>query len=70
MSSWTTVATLPKCDIPGCSKDAYVDGKTKMGAWANMCRGHFDQYGVGLGTGRGQILKTSEEMEKQSEKID
>lgn len=35
---------------------AVVDGKTKFGPWANMCQEHFDRYGVGLGTGRGQRL--------------
>jgi len=44
------------CDL--CHKpvgDAFVDGKTKMGPWANMCYVTcFPKYGVGLGTGKGQ----------------
>lgn len=56
-----------KCDI--CQKDAgdkYVDGKTKMGPWANMCMNCWDKYGVGkLGIGFGQSYdnKTGEQLE-------
>jgi hypothetical protein len=32
----------------------YVDGRTKMGPWADMCEPCFTCVGVGLGTGRGQ----------------
>lgn len=32
----------------------FIDGKTKLGAWANMCPGCFAFLGTGLGTGRGQ----------------
>ena len=35
---------------------AKYDGKTKMGPWADMCQEHFDEFGVGLGLGRGQKL--------------
>jgi len=48
------VEKLPKCDF--CDKPALYDGKTIMGPWAHMCEEHFKQYGVGLGTGRGQKL--------------
>jgi len=55
------VDKLPQCDF--CKQDplvpyqaAYFDGKTKMGPWAFMCREHFKQFGVGLGTGKGQRL--------------
>lgn len=48
------VMALPKCDF--CSERAKYDGKTKNGQWANMCQKDFDEYGVGLGMGRGQKL--------------
>jgi hypothetical protein len=32
----------------------FVDGKTAMGPWANMCLTCHKRYGVGLGTGLGQ----------------
>lgn len=35
---------------------ATVDGKTTMGPWAFMCDAHHNQYGVGLGEGKGQRL--------------
>lgn len=43
----------------------FVDGKTKFGPWALMCPKHFKQYGVGLGTGKGQKYdsKTLEKIE-------
>jgi len=36
--------------------NARVDGKTRFGPWAYMCGAHFALNGVGLGTGKGQIL--------------
>jgi hypothetical protein len=45
-----------KCDI--CHKaieSEFVDGKTTLGPWANMCTTCFKAYGVGTGTGLGQI---------------
>lgn len=59
MSTQVIVARIPDCDIckaAGRTAPAYVDGKTTFGPWANMCRKHFDANGVGLGTGRGQLL--------------
>ena len=46
-----------KCDI--CHKEipkdsVYIDGKTRMGPWATMCKRCHRIAGVGLGTGRGQ----------------
>jgi hypothetical protein len=38
---------------------ANYDGKTTFGPWAYMCDEHFRQFGVGLGTGRGQLLIAS-----------
>lgn len=54
MSTKTLVEALPTCSF--CDKQAYYDGRTNMGMWANMCEDHFKQYGVGLGVGRGQRL--------------
>ena len=55
------VSKLPPCDL--CKQDplvpyqaAHYDGKTKMGPWANMCKEHFEAYGIGLGLGKGQRL--------------
>ena len=33
---------------------SFVDGKTVMGPWTNMCVGCHKDFGVGLGIGRGQ----------------
>jgi len=48
------VDSLPKCDF--CNEPAAYDAVTKLGCWANMCEEHFDQYGISLGTGKGQRL--------------
>jgi hypothetical protein len=57
------VSSLPKCDLcnpmgfPGGHQEvAEYDGRTKQGPWANMCKRHFKQHGVGLGLGKGQRL--------------
>jgi len=34
--------------------DVFYDGKTRAGPWAFMTPAAFANYGVGLGTGRGQ----------------
>lgn len=39
---------------------ATVDGKTIHGPWANMCESDFEEFGVGLGLGRGQRLIVQE----------
>jgi hypothetical protein len=54
-----------KCDIcHGDIKDHFVDGKTKMGPWANMCEKCHRQHGVGLGEGKGQKYdKTGKKVE-------
>jgi len=54
MNKTALVTKLPKCDF--CDEPAEYDGKTKLGPWANMCEAHFQVFGVGLGTGRGQKL--------------
>lgn len=61
MGTTTTVQVLPECDICRYVKNvtkvtAHYDGKTTLGPWANMCDECFEEYGVGLGTGRGQKL--------------
>lgn len=53
---------MPTCDIhavllrkPGVP--ATIDGKTVFGQWAFMCDACHPNYGVGLGTGKGQRLE-------------
>ncbi len=48
------VNELPSCSF--CKAQARYDGKTKIGQWANMCEGCFKNWGIGLGTGKGQKL--------------
>lgn len=45
-----------RCDINTSHriKDEFVDGRTRMGPWANMCPSCARTIGVGLGTGKGQ----------------
>lgn len=65
MSTVVVVPNLPDCDFcadMGISRPARYDGATHMGPWANMCEYHFQQYGVGLGTGRGQKLVLRSEL--------
>lgn len=52
------VSERPSCDFCNISTPAMIDGKTKMGPWANMCNKHYAMYGVGLGLGLGQRLMT------------
>lgn len=57
------VDSIPACDLckhQGKDVLAAYDGATAMGPWANMCESHFQQYGVGLGEGRGQKLFTTD----------
>jgi hypothetical protein len=35
----------------------FVDGKTQMGPWANMCMECHTIHGVGIGTGYGQVYE-------------
>lgn len=48
------VTAEKSCDF--CGGTATVDGKTASGPWANMCDRDFENYGVGLGLGKGQRL--------------
>jgi hypothetical protein len=44
-----------KCQM--CEKpigDIFIDGRTSLGPWANMCQSCHRRKGVGLGTGKGQ----------------
>jgi hypothetical protein len=54
VSTSVQVDQLPGCNF--CNKLALYDAVTLFGPWANMCQLHFDIYGTGLGTGRGQRL--------------
>lgn len=56
MSDKVTVQSLPSCDMCSDGSAAEYDAATAFGPWANMCAAHFQQFGVGLGTGRGQRL--------------
>ena len=75
MRRWSKVAThwvgpAPEhCDL--CSRPmseggtAWIDGKVQgYSSWANMCEKCWRDYGVGLGTGRGQKydLETKEKI--------
>jgi len=51
---YVKVSALPKCDF--CNNRAVYDAKTHRGPWANMCQIHFAALGVGLGSGKGQML--------------
>lgn len=45
------------CDRVGVNMPATIDGKTIYGPWAGMCDRHHKLYGVGLGTGKGTLLR-------------
>lgn len=60
MGTQVDVLSLPHCQL--CAANgihaipAHYDAKTIWGPWANMCESCFKQFGVGLGTGKGQRL--------------
>ncbi len=60
MTNVTYVQKLPLCDI--CGADAHFDARTVRDVWANLCDLHFGEFGIGLGTGIGQMLKVREEV--------
>lgn len=72
MSVEVVVDTLPDCDFckhqknrsgeGTVNKAAYDASISGSGSWAYLCEQHFAQYGVGLGTGRGQRLVLREEV--------
>lgn len=55
------------CDF--CKRDVrdvgeeFVNGRTIYGPWAVMCADCYPKYGIGIGTGKGQVYN-SETMEK------
>ena len=54
------IGEIPKSCII-CSKPlkgAFVDGRTVYGSWAIMCTVCHIVFGVGLGTGKGQLYNT------------
>lgn len=51
------IGAIPNCNHcgrPG-SEAGFVDGKTSLGPWSIQCPTCHPKYGVGLGTGRGQL---------------
>lgn len=50
------ISESKECDF--CDNQADYDGKTVIGPWAYMCQPHFEELGVGTGTGQGQKLVT------------
>lgn len=71
------MTVIPDCQfcsmIPGMEvSKAEYDGATQVGPWAYMCSYHFKQYGVGIGTGKGQYLnlgKDSKGVETMTTKV-
>lgn len=54
---WTGKAPA-RCDITQEPiTNRFIDGATRMGPWANMTPKSHKQYGIGLGTGRGQLFE-------------
>lgn len=39
-----------------CGQPARYDAKTRHGPWAYLCEADYAEFGIGLGTGRGQEL--------------
>ena len=48
-----------QCDF--CEREAKYDGKTTFGPWALLCQNCFQNNGIGLGLGKGQTLKNSQQ---------
>lgn len=60
-----SLSKRPGCDLcaaQGRIRAAIVDG-VAMGHWGYLCGEHFEKYGVGLGTGRGQVLLCGDDMD-------
>ena len=51
-----------RCDVC-CAQidDAFIDGRTVYGPWANMCCACHSQIGIGLGTGKGQMYERNDD---------
>ena len=62
------VLELPNCEFCADGKTpATYDGKTTFaGKWAYMCEVHFQQFGVGLGLGKGQRLVVKAQKARES----
>ena len=59
-------STPTNCDV--CGKpilDTFVDGKTRGGPWGMMCVPCHGAHGVGLGLGRGQRYRKSNDKWKK-----
>lgn len=70
MSDHTSVIvqSIPNCDIckmSGVTTPAYADAALTVGTWGNVCIQHFNQYGRGLGLGRGQRLLLDPKVEAE-----
>lgn len=54
------IGAIPeKCGICGDRLiGTFVDGRMTTGSWATMCTFCHVKYGVGLGTGKGQLYNT------------
>ena len=50
----TEILKLPRCGF--CNETACYNGATILGPSAYMCEYHFKQYGIGLGSDKGQML--------------
>ena len=59
MSSRVTYINPPKqCDIcQGEFGSTMYDARTSGGRWGNLCHKCFEEHGVGLGTGLGQMYQ-------------
>ena len=58
MSEEVEVLELPDCQMDHAQPVlARYDARTTLGPWAYLCEAHFQEYGVGLGTGNGQKLR-------------
>jgi len=53
------ISEFPNCQVckeNGINRKAKYDARSRHGWWAYMCESHYDQIGIGLGTGKGQKL--------------
>lgn len=50
-------------------KDEFIDGQTKYGQWATMTPESFKVHGVGLGFGKGQHYKKTEDVKSEVEQF-
>lgn len=50
------------CDFCDHLSFHWVDGKTSIGPWANMCMPCYKTHGIGLGMGKGQEYKLGEKV--------